>query len=1177
MSEAQKRKSSFVVTEATQRQRMASDPMVSSWVGASAGSGKTKVLTDRMLRLLLPREDGRSGTKPQKILALTFTKAGANEMALRLSRRLSEWAVMDEAALAKDMESNLFGRAPKAAELEAARKLFARVVDTPGGLNIMTIHSFCQSVLGRFPIEAGLPPNFKPLEEEEARELLEKSRKHILSHAGTDGGEPLREAITHISTTMNEEQFVSLLQTVISERNQLESVLKRTFGLDGFYTKLCTLLGIQPGMREEECFARFYSAANETALRGVCAPLASGKTTDQKKAAAIQAFLDAAPVERPFLYAEYYKNFISTKGEIKTIATKDVLAKHPDIESVLMAEAERILAYEEERKAVQCALTTRSLFRIGQAVLEHYQRAKNERGVLDFDDLILKTLSLLKGEVKSLNGLKVTPWILYKLDEGLDHILVDEAQDTNPEQWEIIRALSDDFFSGEGASENVRTLFVVGDKKQSIFSFQRAAPEKFDEMHRWFDRKISESGGTFLPVDINTSFRSVRTVLDAVDTVFAKERGLISDYLDHIAQREGQAGLVEIWPVFQTVGAAGTDDDGEDEQGNNKKPDPAKGWSIPDTLVESQSGASQMAAKIGDTIKKWIEEKAILESYGRSIRPGDILVLVRARNAFVGQLVRALKTRKIPVSGVDRMILGDQLVVQDLAAAANFALLPEDDLTLACLLKSPFVGMNEEDLYALAQGRLSTLWDSLKKNGDAIIIDWLESLIDRAGAIHPYEFFSRLIQEACPANTASGMQAVRTRLGDDALDPLDEFLNLALTYENSHSAGLQGFLHWHEQGSSEIKRQMEEGGGAVRIMTVHGAKGLQAPIVFLPDTVRTAASIKPDKILWPHKTGLEVPLLVTSRENAPDSARPALAAIERQMEDEYRRLLYVAMTRAEERLYIGGYSGKRAPSQTGKTAYWYDDIRSAMEQHPEILRHDSGIADKDGKDIPILRLSATATAEPDKAGKTKDTAEATAATLPAWSTKPAPAEPFPPRPLAPSRPSGPEPAAASPLNASQEFRFRRGNITHKLMQTLPDLPPDHRRIAAEKFLARAGFDLPPEIQKDIANEVMVILEDKNFGAIFGEGSMAEVPVTGLAGGHTLVSGQIDRILITDKDILIVDFKTNRPPPQHVQDVPEIYLSQMKAYADMLRQIYPAHNVRCALLWTDGARLMEISV
>jgi ATP-dependent helicase/nuclease subunit A len=851
----------------------------------------------------------------------------------------------------------------------------------------------------------------------------------------------------------------------------------------------------------------------------------------------------------------------------KKLATQKLADRHPEIISVLAAEAERILAFEDKKHAIVCAETTRDLLLIGQAVLQRYQRLKEERGAVDFDDLILRTLSPLKGEVKTLKGLKVTPWILYKLDEGLDHILVDEAQDTNPEQWEIIRALTDDFFSGEGAADDLRTLFVVGDKKQSIFSFQRAAPEKFDDMYRWFDKKIRESGRAFAPVDINTSFRSVRTVLDAVDAVFAPARNLMAGYPAHIAQREGQPGLVELWPLFETA-----QDVEEEEQSDTHV---TAGWTLPDRLVENESGSARMASKIGDTIKSWLDQKTRLDSYDRPIRAGDVMVLVRARNAFVNQLVRALKKRKVPVSGIDRMVLGEQIAVQDLCAAASFALLPDDSLTLASLLKSPFIGMDEDTLYALAHGRPSTLWNSLKESGDGLIVSWLEKLIAQAGSLHPYEFFSRLVQEPCPADSASGMRAIRRRLGEDALDPLDEFLNLTLTYQSGHRGGLQSFLHWHEQGSSEIKRQMEEAGGAVRIMTVHGAKGLQAPIVFLPDTVRVK-NPDPDKILWPSRTSLDVPLYLPSRESTPQAAAQARADVERQMDEEYRRLLYVAMTRAEERLYIGGYINKRGPTQGGRTAYWYDDIRSALESHPDIRREPSGIADKDGNDQPLLRLAAGGSAGPDKAHKKNDTRKDTIdAALPAWAFKPAPAEPFPPRPLAPSRPSEPEPAAASPLAESQAHRFRRGNAAHRLLQTLPELPHAARRAAAEKFLARPALGLPPEMQKSIAGEIMAILEDKTFGPIFGPGSMAEVPVTGFLHGKTLVSGQIDRVLVTDEDILIVDFKTNRPPPENVANVPPAYLRQMKIYAGLMREIYPGRTVRAALLWTDGARLMEI--
>jgi len=1180
MSESSMRKQSpmsVVVSEATNKQRMASDPLVSSWVGASAGSGKTKVLTDRILRLLLPRESGAPGTRPEKILALTFTKAGANEMALRLSRRLSEWAVMDDSKLAQDMEQNLFGRPPTAQELTEARKLFARVVDTPGGLNIMTIHSFCQSVLGRFPIEAGLPPHFKPLEEEQARELLEKAKRDILSHAGTNTGSPIARAIANISTSMNEEQFSDALRALIGERHQMQMVLRRTFGIDGLYTNLCTLFGVTPGRAESDLFAAFCTSKefNEINLREACAPLANGSASDQEKAGYIQDFLDADPAAKAAFYTSYKKAFVTKENTpLKTAATKGVLQNAPHILSVLTNEAERIIRFENERKAIACVTLTRDLFILGEAVLARYQSFKESMGVLDFDDLILKTLSLLKGETISPSGQGVTAWVMYKLDEGLDHILIDEAQDTNPEQWDIIRLLADDFFEGAGAKDYVRTLFVVGDEKQSIFSFQRAAPEKFGQMRGWFEKKIRTSGERFVPVDINTSFRSVQIVLDAVDSVFTgnpRVLGLSDDYLNHIAKREGQAGLVEFWPLYRTVG------DDENEANEEDIQPSLGGWFMPDKLVESQSGSAQMAAKIGDMIKNWRDTKEPLESYGRPIQPGDIMILVRSRNAFVGQLVRALKKNKVPVSGVDRMLLADQIVVQDLCAAAAFALLPDDDLTLAALLKSPFLSVDETALFNLAHKRQSTLWNALREKGDSDVVSWLEALIVRAGSDHPYEFFSRIVQEPCPGDSRSGLHAIRTRLGDDAMDPLDEFLNTALSFEGMHTASLQGFLKWHEDISSEIKREMEEGGSAVRIMTVHGAKGLQAPIIFLPDTVRTASSAKGERIFWPHKTGLDLPFYVPSKDSAPEIAQAAQTTLDQKADEEYRRLLYVAMTRAEERLYIGGYLGKKAPGKDSKTAYWYDDIRAAFGRLPGLERLPSGVADEDGNDQSILRLSSKRTAEPDKTGKTAAAKDSKPVTLPPWVFQKAPEEPFPPKPLVPSRPSGMEPAAASPRAAGNEHRFKRGTATHKLMQILPELPPARRQSAAEQFLARSALGLPPQLQKDIAREVMAILNDENFKDIFGAGSMAEVPVTGLIDKQTLISGQIDRVLIRKDDILIVDYKTNRPPPMHEEDVSPVYIRQMRAYADALRKIYPKKKVRAALLWTDGARLMEITV
>lgn len=1164
-----------IVLEATRRQRLASDPEISAWVGASAGSGKTKVLTDRILRLLLPRENGMQGSAPEKILALTFTKAAANEMALRLSKRLSDWAVMDEEKLSRNLQ-DLLGRTPDTETMKEARSLFARVVDAPGGLKIMTIHSFCQSTLSRFPLEAGLMPGFKSLEDSEAQELLHKAQKSVLSRAEKEVHTPLAMAVSTLAKIMDSETFSGLISTMMRERRQLQEILKSNFGIDGLYTNLCTRLGVTPGESPEQALASFCKTdeAREVQLRSMLETLyESDKAKDLKLANAMKTYLDADIQERQQLYSEYKSVFLKADNSVyKDHVTAFVKKRMLDAPGILLNEADRILSHEEKIKAILTALHTRDLCLIGAETAKAYQTIKQSQGALDFDDLILNTLSLLKGETIQAQRSDVSSWVMYKLDEGLDHILVDEAQDTNPEQWEIIRLLADDFFSGLGAKEDsVRTLFVVGDDKQSIFGFQRAAPEKFDQMRTYFANRIAQAEQEFRKLDISTSFRSVEAILAAVDMVFAGDTNSLGTmYLNHVAKRQGQAGHVEIWPIY---GNSASSTDESEEQG----PQDDKGWNVPDEIQESQSGSFRMANQLGDTIERWQQHKEILHAYGRPIQPGDIMVLVRSRGPFVNQLVSTLKSRGIPVSGVDRMILSEEMVVQDLCMAASFALLPDDDLSLACLLKSPFIGLSEERLYDFCRRRDSSLWKKIQKSGDSILVDWLEQLIRAAGKHTTYDFFSGLLQRPCPANKYNGMQSIRIRLGEDALDPLDEFLSAALTYEKTYSAGLQEFLHLQQDNPLQIKREQEEGGNAVRIMTVHGAKGLQAPIVFLPDTVRTSSSIKPDKILWPEKTGEHIPLYVSSGKDMPDSVRALRRQMEDKMEEEYRRLLYVAMTRAEERLYIGGYVGQRTPSEDAKTAYWYRDIRSAFEQDARVTATPSGILDKNNQDVPTLKLSIEARNSGDKIGDSIKNRHVDITNPPDWLHVEAPIDPDPVRPLTPSRPSEVEPAAISPLAENQLDKFKRGTITHRLLQTLPELPADDRRAAAKKYLARKSLSLSPQDQESVAAEVMALLENPVFARIFGPKSMAEIPISGLLPDGRLISGQIDRIAVLDDEILVVDYKTNRPPPDRAEDVPGIYRNQMKAYADTLREIYPGRTIKAALLWTYGARLMEIPV
>lgn len=1127
-------------------QGRASNPNNSSWVGASAGSGKTKVLTDRILRLLLPQNDDSKGTEPHKILALTFTKAAASEMELRIQKTLSSWATLNEDKLEKNLTS-LLERKPTQNDKDSARRLFAKVIDAQGGLPIMTIHSFCTSVLSRFPLEAGLSPQNKALEELQALELLSKAQQQLIQKAKSDKGSPLSNAISHLTEEQNEEQFSDLFSQIMNERAQLQRTLKDNFGIDGLYTRLCKLLNIQPDITINDLFDNFFNDVPKQHLYKTINILSESKTkTDQGRAQDIKNWLENDNQKNTFI--NYKKVFLTTENiPRKNIASKKIIENNIHVEKILQAEALRILSFEEQLKSLKCAILTRDVFIIAEELLSLYSLLKEKESALDFDDLILKTVDLLKGRSLGLETGDMAPWVRFKLDQGIDHILVDEAQDTNPEQWEIIQSLCDDFFDGEGAQNTTRTIFVVGDEKQSIFSFQRASPEKFIEIKNWFKEKIDLAQKKFDPVDINISFRTVRSILECVDSVFETLplHNIKSNHAtEHKVFRNGQPGFVELWPLFKT-----------------EKQDNINYWAPPIELKESQSGAAQLADHIGETIKSWIDNKETLESHNRPIHAGDIMILMRTRTPFVDQLVRALKTRNIPVSGVDRMVLNDQLIVQDLCAAASFGLLPDDDLTLACLLKSPLIGWNDEDLETIALNRSGTLWSSLKETNHIDLIKWLEELIYFAHRESAFSFFSLILQTPCPATNISGLSAFKKRLGEEIVDPLNEFLNSALSFEQEHSTSLHDFLYHHRNTSSSIKREMEETGNAVRIMTVHGSKGLQSPIVIMPDTIRQSAG-KIDKILWPNRSNQMLPLFSTRKQEAPELYLKAQEKVKEGLEQEYKRLLYVAMTRAENRLYIGGCSGKKSPNDES----WYFYIQDAFKRlnGVETLNND------------VLRYSCTKSDAPDKEKQRKTSTQIKTHDTPKWLHQNMPSEPMPPRPLVPSRPSGNEMPAMSPLKGDDNYRFRRGNLTHMLLQTLPDVASNNWQSSAENYLNKTASDLSKKIKDSIIDETLSILNDYEFAPIFGKDSMAEVPITGLLDDQTLISGQIDRLLVTDTEILIIDFKTNRPPPHLEKDVPQIYKKQMRAYADALCQIYPDREIKTALLWTDGPRLMPLT-
>lgn len=1123
-----------LVSRSTQAQLRAADPETSVWVSANAGTGKTHTLTSRVARLLL------RGTEPGQILCLTFTRAAAAQMQTKLFERLGEWSTLPDDKLEKEL-FHLEGRHLPAEELARARRLFARALETPGGLKIQTIHAFCESLLGRFPLEAGVPPHFELADERAAADLLREARHAVFDRAAGDPGSALGRALAQCVHMFEGADLDKLLDDVTGQRLRIRRMIDESGALEDLEARLARRLGVAPDTDPQALTDAAMAATDRAMARAAAAHLAAGKKSDKDLAKAIRAWLDD-PTPETWLTA-YCPGFLTKDDKPRAkLPTKDMAAAAPDIDAWVQDEKARLAQLAQARRSAITHATTRAVLRLGDAVIAEYEAAKKRQGLLDYEDLIARAGALLSNR-------EATQWVLYKLDRGIDHILVDEAQDTSPAQWQVIEALAREFFSGESAREVSRTLFVVGDEKQSIFSFQGAAPGTFEAKRAQFREWARAAGRPWAEVDLNVSWRSVPQILAGVDKVFENPQtraGVVADMREiaHLSARTGAAGRIEIWPLVS---------DDETEK--------AALWDAPLDAVSPQSATVKLATRIAAKLSDWIGRE-YLPRQQRVMHAGDVLILVRRRNALVDELIRQLKKRHIPVAGIDRLRLAGHIAVQDLLALARFALLPEDDLTLATVLRSPLCGVSEAELFELAHGRPGTLWQQVRAAGGPAA-EFLERVLARADFTPPHDFFAWVL------SALGGRALLTARLGAEAHDPLDEFLNQALAYERQTTPSLQGFVAWMEGGAVEVKRDLDQTRREVRIMTVHGAKGLEANVVIMPDTMMARAA--GNSRLVAHEDGLiTVDTGKDTRDAATGAAREQLQALEA---EEYRRLLYVGMTRACDRLYVAGYYGRQRPKVS-----WYDMIREALEplagKVPETFEAADGTQIKE----TVLRLDTEQVAEtvPEDMA-----ADAPPPPLPGWHDAAARREPAPPLIVAPSHlaeAAGLGMPALSPLAGGGARRYARGRLIHALLQHLPDLPDARREAAALAYLARAGTAFSTEEHAQMAAEVLAILRDDAFAALFAPGSRAEVPLAGAIrwqGSVVRVAGQVDRLAVSAHEVLIADYKTNRPPPAAVSDVAPAYLDQLAAYRALAMAAWPGRRVRCALVWTDGPRLMEL--
>ncbi len=1125
---------------AVKAQGQAADPSSTRLASANAGSGKTRVLVNRVSRILL------GGAAPETILCLTYTKAAASEMQSRLFETLGEWSIMDDASLRKELDE-LIGSESSNLPLKSARQLFAKALETPEGLKVQTIHAFCERILARFPIEAGILPGFEPLDETETAAIRDEVGDRIYKSAAQNESGELAKSLRVITSHMADQTFEGLLKWMSHSEDKIQA-WSASGGIDELAATLnvANTAGLEdiPGIK-----AAAWAAAPKAELKVAALELTS--STNEKEKTRGQFVLDAlaeTDSQKAFaLYAQgVFKEDLTPFGQLGSKNSgPNAQALFGAWNKVDTPEVARMAEVGQQINGILCLSMTRAVFKVATVFAAEFKRAKNRRRGLDFNDQVLLVRNLLRRS-------EVSDWVRYKLDGGIEHILLDEAQDTSPEQWDIIDALAEEFHQEQRDVPQARTLFAVGDEKQSIYSFQGAEPEQFLKKIQHYT-----AGDKALSPRMRMSFRSAPEILKFVDQIFIED-GVIqrmfnaedyppaSDLVGHTAYRDDH-GQVDLWPAVEKPE---TEDD-------------TVPWdTTPVNAIKQGDAREQLAQKIAQQIDNWItdEEPVYDRSLGttRPVHAGDILILVRQRNDFFDAVIRNLKACGVAVAGADRLKLKDSIAVKDLLSLAKFTLLQQDDLSLAEVLKSPLFNYSVEDLFAVSTRREGSLWSAVKtRRSDSAEI--LNDILKFSRRFAPYEFFTRVLDMPGPSGHSLRYQLYK-RLGLEAKDAIEAFLARALAHQREGSPSLANFVRSFAEDDQELKREMDSGTGEVRVMTVHGAKGLEAPIVFLPDTTQLPSKSGP---VIRVEEGYAIP---TSSKQMPSALTPFKDAMKTKRDQEYLRLLYVALTRAESRLVLCGYKHGRGKGSVGKKS-WYEDMAQAFKGlDTRVIETPFGEGQSFGRgaqahekmQAPSLRESAS---------------------LPDWIGAPATPAPVSRRHVTPSHllaaAAHTDMPVRSPLTQAAETRFMRGNFIHKLLEILPEFDGEKREAIAEKLLA--GYkSLSADNRREIISEVFAVLNHPEFADIFAPGSRAEISLAGSAKAlpdHLYLNAQIDRISVTETKVFIVDYKSNRPPPQTQEGVADIYWGQMAAYRELAREIYPAHDIVCALLWTDGPRLM----
>jgi len=858
-------------------QDIVANPSDNVWVQANAGTGKTSVLVGRLLRILFRSDD----VKNSGILCLTYTNAGAGEMRNRILAALRDWAVASDEELREWLDGIALHKPVTDADIAHARSVFFWYIDNPDALKIKTIHGFCEEILHRFPIEAGISPAWTLVSDMNQRVLLQDTFDRLLvaSDLDTNKYSHVNDAFEHIVNKISEQKIPDLLKTLSEQYKHFFQVENIEQYRKYFIDTVRHFLEVNTAPKMEIPVAE---------LQRIIDLLDVEINVKKEPAAYLKNVLNLTKqyIDKTIDFEKYKTAYLTRDGT----PNKNVQRK-----GFLVTEQERVHRIDQYNMNMVVFNDTVALFDLSAAFADIYHELKSQRNLLDFEDLILYTRRLfMKPDMMG--------WVLSQLDLSLSHILLDEAQDTSPLHWDVLRMLIGDFFVGGDTENHQHSLFVVGDTKQSIYGFQGADSRAFATSREEIIRQIKANLRTINEGSLTQSFRSLSSILYTVDAFFGdadvvEKTGFHNN--SHKWVRDGD-GLVELHGLV-----SGRDED-----------------------MDVSTYISLVADKI----------KSIVDAGKYSAR--DIMVLVQRRNPMVVPLVTALKRRGIEVAGSDRVILPVFPAVRDLMNLVRFCLNVADDYSLCCVLKSPIYRLSEADIFKLCEIKNKT---DIKDSGAVPmtvfevladvkpkLYERLKQMVEMATIMGPYSFFSAVLDSGVRHDFISA-------LGPQVIDPLEEFMTICLSYERTQPGTLRHFLKWFITGGSEIKRDINASSG-VRVATVHGSKGLEAPVVILIDTTRVPSgddilSIVPE--IWPRgvKIDKSVPLPWLWTAHAVPSERFGVAKDTRMADRfaEYYRLLYVAMTRARDELYIYGYT----PDKNANEKSWHSLLWNTLKNIPD--------------------------------------------------------------------------------------------------------------------------------------------------------------------------------------------------------------------------------------------------